>query len=255
MNSHSHADYKHFTIDGVSIASANIAIESAVSLTVNGKLWLTFQCSPDDLEHLAVGFLFNEGFIHNMDEVESIHVCEKRDNVDIWLNHAAAKPETWRRTSGCHGGTTASDLQKDKIEPVPDRSRLTIHQIFNLIGSFLDNQPSHSESGGVHTSAFADGKNIIFFQEDIGRHNTFDKIAGRILMEKIEFQVPIILTTGRVSSDMMQKAVRIRTPFLISMRSTSAVSIDLAKKWGITLLSGARKTRVNVFSNDQRITL
>lgn len=255
MIGHFRTGFQEFTTDGVSIASANIAIESPVSLTVNGIMWLTFQCTPDHLENMAVGFLFNEGFIQNMDEVESIHVCEKRDNVDIWLNHAAVKPETWRRTSGCHGGTTSSDLEKDIIEPVPDSSRMSIHQIFNVIGSFLDNQPSRSESGGVHTSAFADGENIIFFQEDIGRHNTFDKIAGRILMENISFQVPMIITTGRVSSDMMQKAVRIRTPFLISMRSTSTISIDLAKKWGITLLSGARKTRVNVFANEQRITL
>ncbi len=130
---------------------------------------------------------------------------------------------------------------------------LSVAKLLSLISSFQDNQPPHSESGGVHTSAFADGEKIIFYQEDIGRHNTFDKIAGRILMDKIDPMIPIVLTTGRVSSDMMQKAIRLRTPYIISMRSTSSISINLANDWGITLICSARKTRFNVFAHQERI--
>jgi FdhD protein len=252
-NSHTTFEFKQYTSKGIEMIPTNIAVESPVSLTVNGKIWLTFQCTPDYLEQMAVGFLFNEGFVRNIEEVASIQVCNKRDNVDVWLNHEAMKPETWRRSTGCHGGKTNIDLDQENIEPILSHSPLHINQILSLISSFLNNQPPHSETGGVHTSAIADGETILFYQEDIGRHNTIDKIAGRLLIERITPVLPIILTTGRVSSDMMQKAIRLRTPYVISMRSTSSDSIHLANEWGITLLSRARKMRVNAFTHIERI--
>jgi FdhD protein len=72
-------------------------------------------------------------------------------------------------------------------------------------------------------------------------------------MEGVTLALPILITTGRVSSDMMQKAIRLKTPFLISMKSTSSISIKLANDWGITLLCEARKMRVNAFSHSERI--
>ena len=73
-------------------------------MSVNGEAWLSFHCSPDDLEALAVGFLYNEAFIQSADEVASLHICDARDHIDVWLTHAANKPEQWSRTSGCQGG-------------------------------------------------------------------------------------------------------------------------------------------------------
>lgn len=143
---HTHITFRQYSNDSVELIKTNVAIEASVSLTVNGKVWLTFQCTPDCLEQMAVGFLFNEGFVSKMDEIASIYVCEKRDNVDIWLNHAAEKPDTWRRTSGCHGGTTSTDLEKDKVEPILDPAALSVAKLLSLISSFQDNQPPHSES-------------------------------------------------------------------------------------------------------------
>ena len=84
-------------------------VESPVSLTVNGEVWLTFMCTPVNLEEMAVGFLYNEGVIESMEEVEHVRVCEHGDNVDVWLNRSVAQPASWRRTSGCTGGVTAVD--------------------------------------------------------------------------------------------------------------------------------------------------
>ena len=88
---------------------AETIVESPVSLTVNGQVWLTFMCTPVDLEALSVGFLYNEGIIESMEEVEDVRVCEHGDNVDVWLNHSVEQPQSWRRTSGCTGGVTAVD--------------------------------------------------------------------------------------------------------------------------------------------------
>ncbi|MHC1784901.1 MAG: formate dehydrogenase accessory sulfurtransferase FdhD [Anaerolineaceae bacterium] len=247
--------YRQFTTESIETVHSNIAVEASVSLTVNGLVWLTFQCTPEELEALAVGFLFNEGFIREMVEIENLHVCDQKDNVDVWLNHSVQKPVSWRRTSGCHGGTSSADLQRDHFEPITSQALLSPEQIFNLMGQFLNEQKPHSESGGVHTTALADGTAQLFQIHDIGRHNTIDKIAGRILLDKIKIETPILITSGRISSDMLQKAVRLRTPFLISMRSTSQMGVSLADQWGVTLIGGARRGRFNLFSHPERIKI
>src|SRR5512135_427745 len=89
---------------------AETIVETPVSLTINGSAWLSFMCTPVDLEALAVGFLYDEGVIDSMDEVADVRVCEHGDNVDVWLNRAVEQPTSWRRTSGCTGGVTAVDL-------------------------------------------------------------------------------------------------------------------------------------------------
>jgi FdhD protein len=89
---------------------AETIVETPVSLTVNGQVWISFMCTPVNLEALAVGFLLNEGIIELMEEVADVRVCEHGDNVDVWLKHPAEQPTNWRRTSGCTGGVTAVDL-------------------------------------------------------------------------------------------------------------------------------------------------
>ena len=79
---------------------ADTIVETSVSLTVNGEVWLSFMCTPVQLDALAVGFLYNEGIIESMAEVSDVRVCEHGDNIDVWLNHAAEQPASWRRTSG-----------------------------------------------------------------------------------------------------------------------------------------------------------
>ena len=92
---------------------SGVIVETPVTLTVNGRVWLTFMCTPTDLEALAVGFIYNEGIIKSKEEIELVKVCPSGDNVDIWLKNAVEQPEHWRRTSGCTGGITAAALDKD----------------------------------------------------------------------------------------------------------------------------------------------
>ena len=93
----------------------DLIVESPVDLYVNGQLWLTFMCTPNKLEALAVGFLYNEGVIDSLDQVVDIHVCENGDIIDIWLDQDTNKPKDWIRTSGCTGGYTSIEL--DSLNP------------------------------------------------------------------------------------------------------------------------------------------
>jgi FdhD protein len=236
--------------------NAETIVEMPVSLTVNGEVWLSFMCTPVNLEALAVGFLFNEGMIESMEEVEDVRVCEHGDNVDVWLSHAAEQPASWRRTSGCTGGVTAVDLlAKPNVSFDGNRLEVQPEVIGRLVEMLFESQSLYRETGGVHTSALSGGENLILSAEDIGRHNTLDKIAGLCLMKNIFPEKRILITTGRISSEMLQKAARMQTPILISRTSPSSLSIEMAERYGITLIGYARKHRFNVYSNSQRVGL
>jgi FdhD protein len=235
---------------------AETIVETPVSLTVNGQVWLSFMCTPINLAAMAVGFLFNEGVIESMDEVADARVCEHGDNVDVWLNHPAEQPTSWRRTSGCTGGVTAVDLlAKPNVSFSGDSLRVDPEAIGHLVELLFESQSLYRETGGVHTSALTDGEKVLLSTEDIGRHNTLDKIAGLCLMNNIWPATRILITTGRISSEMLQKAARLQAPILISRTSPSSLSIEMAERYGITLIGYARKHRFNVYSNGQRVGL
>jgi FdhD protein len=235
---------------------AETIVETPVSLTVNGEVWITFMCTPVNLEALAVGFLYNEGIIEKWDEVVDARLCEHGDNVDVWLNHEVEQPTSWRRTSGCTGGVTAVDLlAKPNVSFDSDQLKVKPDAIGGLVEMLFEAQSLYRETGGVHTSALSDGEKILISAEDIGRHNTLDKIAGLCLMNNIWLENRILITTGRISSEMLQKAARMSAPILISRTSPSSLSIEMAERYGITLIGYARKHRFNVYSNTQRVGL
>lgn len=248
--------YEQFEFQKWKSFDAETIVEMPVSLTVNGEVWLTFMCTPVDLEALAVGFLYNEGIIEGMDEVADVKVCEHGDNVDVWLNHAAEQPTSWRRTSGCTGGVTAVDLlAKPGVSLHGADSKFQPEEIERFIEMLFEAQVLYRKTGGVHTSILSDGDKALASAEDIGRHNTLDKIAGLCLMNDIWPKVRILMTTGRISSEMLQKAAQLNAPILISRTSPSSLSIEMAERYGITLIGYAKRHRFNVYSNTHRVGL
>jgi FdhD protein len=248
--------YEQYEFQKWKSVDAGTIVETPVSLTVNGTVWITFMCTPVHLEALAIGFLYNEGVIQKMDEVVDVRVCEHGDNVDVWLSHTVEQPTSWRRTSGCTGGVTAVDLlAKPNVSLHDVNVEFKPEDIDLFVGMLLEAQVLYRETGGVHTSILSDGSQAVVSAEDIGRHNTLDKIAGLCLMNDIWPETRILMTTGRISSEMLQKAARLNAPILISRTSPSSLSIEMAERYGITLIGYARKHRFNVYSNRQRVGL
>lgn len=234
---------------------AHIIAEQAVTLTVNNEPWLTFMCTPIELESLAIGFLYNEGIINSIDEVASIRVCPSEDNIDVWLSRSITKPEKWIRTSGCSGGETSIGNSSVRVGLAKTRESIVLSAektgyLIDLLGKA---QNLYRASGGVHTSALSDGEKIIAVAEDIGRHNTLDKLAGHCIMEQISPRKSIILTTGRISSEMIQKAGRIGATIVISRTSPTSLSVEMAEELGMTLIGYARRDRFIIYSSPERI--
>lgn len=232
---------------------SNVIVETSVALTINGEQWLSLLCTPIDLEVLAIGFLYNEGIITELSEVESVRVCPQGDNVDVWLAHAVEKPLNWTRTSGCSGGITGVVAQNDSPQILSNGGVLTAAQINHMLAEFYQVQALYQKTGGVHTSAVSDGRQIVIVAEDIGRHNTLDKLAGRCLLEQLSPSRRILLTTGRISSEMLQKAARLKAPIVISRTSPSSRSVDMAESLGITLIGYARRDHFTIYTHPERI--
>ncbi|HNO31963.1 MAG TPA: formate dehydrogenase accessory sulfurtransferase FdhD [Anaerolineales bacterium] len=235
---------------------AETIVETPVSLTVNGQVWISFMCTPLQLEALAVGFLYNEGIITSMGEVADARMCEHGDNVDVWLNRSVEQPASWRRTSGCTGGVTAVDLlAKPNVDLTGNQFKVRPEAVMEMVEKLFESQELYRDTGGVHTSALSDGEKVILAADDIGRHNTLDKIAGLCLMKNIWPENRLLITTGRISSEMLQKAAQLNAPILISRTSPSSLSIEMAQRYGITLIGYARKHRFNVYSCGERVGL
>lgn len=234
----------------------DVISEQPVTLTVNGEAWLTFMCTPGDLEELAIGFLYNEEIIETVDDVASVWVCPTNDNIDVWLNKSVRKPDKWIRTSGCSGGKTSVEKTSDH-ENIVVRSQngkvLSAERIGVLIEALTEAQDLYKKSGGVHTSALSDGESILIVAEDIGRHNSLDKLAGYSLFKQINPVTKVILTTGRISSEMIQKSWRMRATVVVSRTSPSSLSVRMAKNLGITLIGYARRDRFTTYSHPERI--
>lgn len=252
MNASRSIQYREYSQGEWRDVDAALIVETPVSLSVNGVAWLTFLCTPVDLEALAAGFLYNEGIIENAAEIASLRVCESGDNVDVWLHHAAEKPQDWRRTSGCTGGVTAVNPRAPR-QGLHDEHTFAAARIQQLIGQLFEAQDLYKKAGGVHTSALSDGERVLFASEDIGRHNTLDKISGRMLLEDLWPERKVLLTTGRVSSEMLQKAARLGAPLLISRTSPSSLSVQLAEQWGITLIGYAHHNHFNLYTHPERV--
>jgi FdhD protein len=246
-------NFQRYRLNQPEPVTDNVIVEAPVSLTVNGVPWLTFMCTPTDVEALAAGFLYNEGLVEGPAEVASVRACPTGDNVDVWLRRDITKPTEWRRTTGCTGGQTATTPETEAQRRVPAGRGLAAEQVGQLMAALMEAQTLYREAGGVHSSALSDGQGLVVVTEDVGRHNTLDKLAGRCLLDGRSAAGQVLLTTGRISSEMAQKAVRMGAPIVISRTSPSTLAISVAEVAGVTLIGYARRDRFNVYTHPERI--
>ena len=227
----------------------HVVREGLVRLHVNGVEWASMMATPQDLDALAMGFLTSEGIIAGPADLRRIVVCPSGACVEVWLKDAGVqRPLQMTVTSGCGGGVTFADLMAER-EPLHSDLRVTVRQL----GALLIQLQQRQHSRGYHTSALAEGDSLLVTSEDVGRHNTLDKLYGRCLIDGIPTAGRILLTTGRVSSEMLNKAARMQTPVVASRSSPTTLSIDLAAAWNVTLVGYVRRDSLNVYAGLERV--
>lgn len=245
-------EYEHYQAGNLTPVQGEVIVERPVSMYVNGQSWLTFMCTPVDLDALVVGFLFTEGVLVKRADLLDVIVHPKGHIVEVFLDKEVTKPENWRFTSGCAGGVVSADKT---IEKVPLKTGwISSQEIVEISTSLLEHQGLYDRVGGVHTSVLFDRTTAIIVSEDIGRHNTIDKLAGKMFLDQVSGKDKILATSGRISSEMLQKAASMGVSVVISRTSPTSMSIQLAEEYQITLVGYARGKKFNVYSHVNQIT-
>ena len=229
-----------------------VPAEALITLYVNGQPLVSLMCTPTHLEELALGFLFNEGLIAGLDEVAVVELCGGGRCVDVWLEHDIASPLLRVITSGCSGGTTFEDVA-GAHHRIESDLRVTPRHVTQLMEEFSRVTALYRRTGGIHGAALAKVERVVCVAEDIGRHNTLDKVAGISLRQGRPTRDHILITSGRVSSEMVSKVARMVIPVVISHTSPTSLSIQLAQAWGITLIGYTRRRSFRVYAGEERV--
>ncbi len=229
--------------------------ERFLRIHVNGLEMATVMCSPVEPESLAFGFLRSEGVIQGMNDVRQWVVCPSGTCVDVWLHRADFEPPTRLIiTSGCGGGITFDDLA-ERAQPLDSTRSATPTQVMRLLQALQKSALLYHEARGIHTSGLADGERLLLVAQDVGRHNTIDRLWGKCLLHGQSPADLILLSTGRISSEMLNKAAKMRVPIVASRTSPTALSIELARAWNVTLIGYVRGDSLRVYSAPQRLQL
>ncbi len=241
-----------------SAVSDTIVTETRIELDVNdGQLRLAMLCLPHELEALAVGFLAGEGALRSRDDLEAVEVDLEAGRVcvrgDLDADVLEAVTRRWTWGTGCGGGGTARDLDRPVYAGVGPGTPMQAGRLVELAGEFLGRAELWARTGGVHGCALASAEGIALYAEDVGRHNAFDKIIGKALLDGIDVAEHLVLTTGRLSAEIVSKAVACRVPMLASRSAVTTLAVDLARRFGVTLIGFVRGRRMNVYTGFQRV--
>jgi FdhD protein len=232
--------------------------EISLKIFINGTEYASLLCLNQFIEELALGFLYSEGVIDTIDDVASMTYNERLFAVMITLvpGKFVEKCESLRSvTSGCGKCFTyINPLKHEKYQPQAGEEQFSLRNILTLMKQFEKSSEIYKEIGGVHSVLFHHDAFSVF-NEDIGRHNCFDKIAGVLLKNGKMSLVGKgwMFVSGRVSSEIITKVIRIGVPVLVSRSTPTAAAVHLARQYKVTLLGYVRSKAGFVYSGEERL--
>jgi FdhD protein len=239
-------------------AADTVVNEARIELDVGeGRHRLTMLCLPQDLDALAVGFLRCEGALRHREDLASVDVPPDGRRVSVRGDFDAdaldALARRWTRGSGCGDGGTARDLDAPPYAPVGPGRPIGPGRLIELAKALQRAGRLWRRTGGVHACALACEEGIVAFAEDVGRHNAFDKVMGRALLDGVDVSDKLVLTTGRLSAEIVSKAVACGVAMLASRSAVTGLAVRLARRFGVTLVGFLRGRRLNVYTGFERI--
>lgn len=235
--------------------NGGVAEESTLSIFVNGQELATLMCSGVDQRALVLGFLYNEGVIDSLDEVGLIRFNTEQTMADLLLTRADFSPP--RRivlTSGCAGGITFQTIAADQ-PPLESTFATTPAVIQARMHDLQASARLYRHVRGVHSAILASDTAALLNAEDIGRHNTIDKLVGQALLVGMTTTDHIILSSGRISSEMLWKARRMGVPIVASRTGPTSTAVQLAEAWHICIVGYVRQNSLRVYTYPSRLGL
>jgi FdhD protein len=228
---------------------AEVVREQPLAIRVNGIRFLTLLCSPFQLEALVLGYLWMERVIGGLEDVTSLEISEVDGRADVWLRQPVELPAERILTSGCGGGVTFR-VDPRWFSPLHSPLRVAPSQLSARLKDLYAAAAHYQTSRGIHGAALTDGERLLVVAEDVGRHNAVDKVKGEALRQSIPTADRILLSTGRVSSEMLLKAVRMGVPIVASRTSPTEMAVALAEQLGVTVIGYVRPDSMNLYAGD-----
>lgn len=220
--------------------------ERAITLIVDDEELATIACSPHHVMALGLGFLRVEDLIQTAEDVALMEVCDEETVVKVRLAPTAKRvPHDRKRilTSGCGRGITFSL----DVVPVDGGIRVRPERLMEWMETLLDTAAGYREHGGTHAAGLFGMAGLESLVEDIGRHNTVDRIAGEAVLDGRTTQGKAMLTSGRISSEMLVKCSRLGIGIVASRTSPTELAVSLAQEAGITLCGYVRRGQLQIF--------
>ncbi|MGB8487204.1 MAG: formate dehydrogenase accessory sulfurtransferase FdhD [Xanthobacteraceae bacterium] len=247
-------------VDGVDQTGAPITtavtVERALTIFLNNQEIVTAMTINDYPDYLALGYLLNQNMLRPDDEVTGVDYDEELSVVVVRTQRATNYEKKLKKkvqTSGCAQGTVFGDLM-DVIENarLPD-AELRTSWLYSLTNKINTTPSLYLEAGAIHGCVLARQDQPLVYMEDVGRHNAVDKIAGWMFRHRMPASDKIFYTTGRLTSEMVIKCVRMGIPILISRSGFTAWGVELARKANLTLIGRARGKRFVALAGESRI--
>ncbi len=237
--------------------TVTVATEVPLTIVVNGDEFATIMCSPSDLRQFCYGFLFTSGVINDAGDVKDFLLDDTRWRAEVTTERKLDPAMLGRRvyTSGCGRGVMYSSIvELSSRQPLENEFSVSPDLVITCMKWLQLSSRLYKISGGVHTAALSiNGKTPEVAFDDIGRHNAVDKVIGHILLERVDTSTLVLLSTGRISSEVLHKAKRAAIPILLSRGAPTHQTILLARDMGITVIGFARGGYFKIYSHERRI--
>src|ERR1700751_2479458 len=233
-----------------------VPVERPLTLYLNAQEIVTMMTINDYPEYLAIGYLLNQNMLKYDDVVTEVEYDDDLQVVVVRTEHHTnfeAKLKKRTQTSGCAQGTAFGDLMEAVESAALPKAELHTSWLYQMTHT-INTMPSlYLEAGAIHGCVLCKEGTPVCYTEDVGRHNAVDKIAGWIHPHRGDPADKILYTTGRLTSEMIIKTVRMGIPILVSRSGFTAWGVDLARQVGLTLVGRARGKRFIVLSGEERI--
>ncbi|HEY5521892.1 MAG TPA: formate dehydrogenase accessory sulfurtransferase FdhD [Desulfuromonadaceae bacterium] len=249
--------HAYFTCRGdfLEPVSASVVNEYPLQLIVNDREIATLIGSPHDLRFLVAGFLRLQGFVSSLQDFDMFSVCEEFGTASVRIKGELPERLKPVLTSGCGTGITFTlpTVNSAVLSPPVHLLPRSPRQIFSLMNELTQKADHYRSHGGIHSAAIGRNGKIILYAEDLGRHNTFDRIAGEALFKGIDMTGAELVTSGRVSTEMVAKAALMGISVIASRTSPTDMAINLCDQAGICLIGYVRGGSFTVYSHPEAI--
>jgi FdhD protein len=236
--------------------AVSVPVERSLTLYLNAQEIVTMMTICDYPEYLAIGYLLNQNMLKPDDVVTAVDYDDDLEVVVVRTRRGTNYEEKLKKrtlTSGCAQGTAFGDLM-EVIEGIElPAAELRASWLFELVNAIKTIPSIYREAGSIHGCVLCERAKPLCYMEDVGRHNAIDKIAGWMYVNGIGAGDKVLYTTGRLTSEMTIKTVRMGIPILISRSGSTGWGVELARKAGLTMISRARGRRFVALSGVERI--